>query len=56
MEPANEYPRTFEEMDAMFRTEADCRAYIRRLRWPDGFVCRSCGVVGEPWVMVRGVL
>jgi len=48
--------RTFEEMDAMFRTEADCRAYIRRLRWPDGFVCGSCGVVGEPWVMARGVL
>ena len=40
----------------MFRTETDCRAYIRRLRWPDGFVCGSCGVVGEPWVMARGVL
>jgi hypothetical protein len=56
MEPANEYPRTFEEMDAMVRTEADCRAYIRRMRWPDGFVCGSCVVVSEPWVMARGVL
>ena len=56
MEPANEYPRTFEEMDEMFRSETGCRAYIRRLRWPDGFVCGSCGVIREPWVMARGVL
>lgn len=30
MEPANEYQRTFEETDEMFRTETGCRAYIRR--------------------------
>lgn len=52
---ATDYPRTFEEMDAWFRTEAGCRDYIRRLRWPDGFVCGCCGVIGEPWVMARGV-
>jgi transposase-like protein len=50
-----DYPRTFEEMDEWFRTEAGCRDYIRRLRWPDGFVCGCCGVIGEPWVMARGV-
>ena len=27
------------------------RAYIRRLRWPTGFCCPDCGVVGEPWEM-----
>lgn len=52
---AIDYPRTFEEMDDWFRTEAGCRDYIRRLRWPDGFVCRHCGAIGEPWVMKRGV-
>ena len=36
-------------------TEAGCRDYIRRLRWPDGFVCGCCGVIGEPWIMARGV-
>jgi transposase-like protein len=51
---ATDYPRTFEEMDEWFRTEAGCRDYIRRLRWPDGFVCGCCGVIGEPWVMARG--
>ncbi|MGO9674472.1 MAG: transposase, partial [Methylocella sp.] len=49
------YPRTFEERDEWFRAEAGCRDYIRRLRWPGGFVCGCCGVIGEPWVMARGV-
>lgn len=53
--PGIDYPRTFDEMDDWFRTEAGCRDYIRRLRWPDGFVCRHCGAIGEPWVMKRGV-
>jgi transposase-like protein len=51
-----DYPRTFQEMDDWFQNEAGCRDYIRRLRWPDGFACRRCGVIGEPWVTARGVL
>lgn len=50
-----DYPRTFDEMDDWFRTEAQCRDYIRRLCWPNGFVCKRCGVAGEPWVTARGV-
>lgn len=46
-----DYPRTFQEMDQWFRDEAACRDYIRRLRWPDGFVCPHCGAKGEPWTM-----
>ena len=53
--PGVDYPRTFEEMDDWFRSEDGCRDYIRRLRWPDGFACRHCGAIKEPWVMVRGV-
>jgi hypothetical protein len=41
-----DYPRTFQEMDQWFRDEAACRDYIRRLRWPDGFVCPHCGARG----------
>ena len=33
----------------VFLTEAGCRHYVRRLRWPEGFVCRRCGAIGEPW-------
>lgn len=51
-----DYPRTFQEMDVWFRTESGCRDYIRRLRWPDGFVCRRCGAMEDPWVTARGVL
>ena len=46
-----DYPRTFQEMEQWFRDEAACRDYIRRLRWPEGFICPHCGVSGEPWLM-----
>jgi transposase-like protein len=54
--PGVDYPQTFQAMDERFRTEAACRDYIRRLRWPDGFVCRRCGATGDPWMTARGVL
>ena len=53
--PGVDYPRTFDEMDEWFRTDAQCRDYIQRLCWPNGFVCERCGVAGEPWVTARGV-
>lgn len=51
-----DYPRTFQEFDARFGNEAACREYIRRLRWPEGFVCPHCGAAGEPWEMSRNLL
>ena len=51
-----DYPRTFQEMDEWFRGDAACREYIRRLRWPDGFLCPECGVAADPWGMSRGRL
>ena len=39
--------------DQWFRTDAACRDYVRRLRWPNGFVCAECGAAGEPWTMSR---
>lgn len=39
-----------------FGSEAACRAYIRRLRWLDGFVCPACGVMDDPSEMSRGLL
>ena len=49
-----EYPRNLTELEADFTTEQDCRAYLARLRWPDGFRCPRCGG-GKSWP-VRGVL
>lgn len=51
---AEEYPRNLSELEANFSTEGDCRAYLARLRWPEGFRCPRCGL-GKAWP-VRGVL
>lgn len=41
-------PRTLLEFQTMFPDEASCADYMERVRWPDGFVCGSCGAKGEP--------
>src|ERR1035437_6026078 len=51
-----DYPATFEEFEAWFGTEATCRAYLRRLRWPGGVVCPECEVADEPAEMSRSLL
>lgn len=37
-----DYPKTLAELEARFATEDACRAYLRALRWPDGFRCPRC--------------
>src|SRR5689334_8054117 len=54
--PGVDYPRTFQEVDEWFRSDAACCEYIRRLRWPNGFICPHCGWTGEPWMTSRGLL
>lgn len=49
-----EYPRNLTELEGSFATEEACRAYLTRLRWPEGFRCPRCGL-GKAWP-VRGVL
>ena len=51
-----DYPQTFQALDEWFRDDETCRAYIRRLRWPNGFVCPHCGATEEPWTMAGGWL
>lgn len=43
-----EYPRNPIELEAAFSTEAACRDYLARLRWPNGFRCPGCGY-GKAW-------
>lgn len=38
-----DYPRTFKEFEAWFVSEDACRNYLRRLRWPNGFVFPARG-------------
>jgi len=37
-----EYPRNVMELERQFSTEEACKAYLFRLRWPDGFICPRC--------------
>src|ERR1035437_3503512 len=50
----DEYPRTIAELEANSATDEACRAYLTRLRWPEGLVCRRCG--REKFWPVRGKL
>jgi transposase-like protein len=34
---------SFFEFQERFRTEEDCFAYFKHIRWPNGFVCPRCG-------------
>lgn len=38
-----DFPKTLVEFDERFGTEAACREYLTRLRWPEGFRCPGCG-------------
>ena len=36
-------PRDLPSFLARFGTDAQCRAYLVEVRWPDGFRCADCG-------------
>jgi transposase-like protein len=38
-----EYPKTLQEFEDRFSSEAACRDYLVALRWPEGFGCPRCG-------------
>lgn len=38
-----DFPRTLVDFNERFGTEAACRTYLTRLRWPEGFRCPACG-------------
>ncbi len=48
-----EFPRTLLEFQAQFPGDADCWEYLRRARWPDGFVCPRCGTRGSHFLASR---
>ena len=37
-----DYPRTLTELEARFSSEEECRRYLVKLRWSDGFRCPRC--------------
>jgi len=49
------FPKTLLEFEHWFRTEASCREYLIRVRWPGGFRCPKCGHA-QSWTTARGLL
>jgi transposase-like protein len=35
-------PQTVIEFNSRFNTEEECKAFLAKLRWPDGFICPNC--------------
>jgi transposase-like protein len=48
-----DYPATFPQLQRWFPDDDACRAYLEKLRWPDGFVCPSCGST-RAWRIATG--
>lgn len=49
-----DFPRTVRDLEERFSTNEACRAYLAKLRWPNGFICPRCGVF-EAWRTKRGL-
>jgi hypothetical protein len=43
------FPRSLREFQQRFPDDAACSAYLEHTRWPEGFICRHCGVMGAPF-------
>lgn len=54
MEIPEDFPKTLPEFEARFATEAQCREFLVRLRWPQGFVCPKCSG-RDAWKNSRGL-
>jgi hypothetical protein len=51
----SDYPKDLLEFRDWFHSEAACRDYLIRLRWPAGWRCPKCG--GQQfWELKRGAL
>jgi ISXO2-like transposase domain/Transposase zinc-ribbon domain len=43
------FPTSLPEFQRVFPDDAACARYLESVRWPNGFTCPKCGVVGEPY-------
>src|SRR5664280_1799268 len=44
-----DFPKTLMEFQQYFPDEEACARHLGRIRWPEGFKCSACGLLGEPW-------
>jgi hypothetical protein len=48
------FPTDIMEFEACFGTEADCEAYVRKMKWPEGFRCPVEGCGGQESYSLTG--
>jgi transposase-like protein len=51
---SEDFPRNQVEFEKRFNDEQACRDYMAKIKWPDGFRCRSCGNQ-HYWISSRGL-
>ena len=49
-----DYPKTLLEFEDRFNTDAACLEYLRKIRWPQGFICPRCDA-GQAWHTGNGL-
>jgi len=43
------FPTSLPEFQRVFPDDGACARYLEAIRWPDGFACTKCGLVGDPY-------
>ena len=43
------FPTSLPEFQKLFPNDSACEAYLESMKWPDGFVCPTCGHKEEPY-------
>lgn len=51
-----DFPRDRTDFERFFPGDQACSRYLEELRLPEGFICRRCHAVQEPWRMKRRLL
>jgi len=49
-----DYPKNIIEFEKRFNSEQECRKYLIKLRWPNGYICPSCSH-NKAWETNRGL-
>ena len=43
------FPTSLPKFQRVFPDDGGCARYLEAIRWPDGFSCPKCGLIGEPY-------
>ena len=53
LQAGDDYPSNWRQLREWFGDEQACADYLFALRWPQGFVCPKCEMLGEPYRLSR---